>query len=59
MTVPHAQFRWRKSTRSAPEANCVEVRNTLDAVRDSKNPEGPVLRAAGLITAVKADRFHR
>ncbi|HKN97244.1 MAG TPA: DUF397 domain-containing protein [Pseudonocardiaceae bacterium] len=25
-------------------ANCVEVRRTLDQVRDSKNPDGPVLR---------------
>lgn len=30
--------RWRKSSASAPEADCVELVNTLDAVRDSKNP---------------------
>lgn len=35
---------WRKSSRSENDANCVELRNTLDEVRDSKNP-GPTLRA--------------
>jgi hypothetical protein len=34
---------WRKSRRSQNGANCVEVRRTLDQVRDSKNPEGPAL----------------
>jgi hypothetical protein len=36
---------WRKSTRSGNQANCVMVRHN-DAsvqVKDSKNPEGPVL----------------
>ena len=53
MTVP---VRWRKSSRSAPEANCVEVAHTFGAVRDSKNPAGPVLvlDIAGLLAAVKA-----
>ncbi|OLF04542.1 hypothetical protein BLA60_40335 [Actinophytocola xinjiangensis] len=46
--------RWRKSTRSAQETNCVEVSN-LGAVRDSKNPDGPRLNAdlSGLISSVK------
>ncbi|WP_422755058.1 DUF397 domain-containing protein [Micromonospora sp. WMMD708] len=39
--------RWRKSTRSGPDGgNCVEVADNLSgvvAVRDSKDPEGPVL----------------
>ncbi|MBP2340113.1 hypothetical protein JOF41_006291 [Saccharothrix coeruleofusca] len=36
--------KWRKSRRSTNSGgNCVEVANTLDAVRDSKNPDGPVL----------------
>ncbi len=37
---------WRKSTRSGTEGNCVEVRalNSMIEVRDSKKPEGPVLR---------------
>lgn len=37
-------IKWRKSTRSSSQTNCVEVANTLAAVRDSKNPDGAVLR---------------
>jgi len=40
--------RWRKSTRSGQNANCVEVM-ALDehvAVRDSKDPDGPTLLAS-------------
>jgi hypothetical protein len=56
------ELTWRKSSRSANESNCVEVSHTLDAVRDSKNPAGPILRAAGLssfVLAAKAGRFDR
>jgi hypothetical protein len=38
--------RWKKSSYSNGQANCVEVANNLPgvvAVRDSKNPGGPVL----------------
>jgi hypothetical protein len=35
--------RWRKSTRSGSGNACVEIRDDLHAVRDSKNPGGPVL----------------
>lgn len=58
MTVPHGVVRWRKSTRSSGEDTCVEV--TYDgAVRDSKNPGGPMLDVdlAGLLASVKAGRL--
>jgi hypothetical protein len=57
MTPP----RWKKSSRSQNETACVEVRGTLDAVRDSKNPAGPALAVdlAELMRAVKADKFDR
>jgi hypothetical protein len=35
---------WRKSSRSGSGSNCVEVAFTpAPAVRDSKNPSGPIL----------------
>jgi hypothetical protein len=48
---------WRKSSRSADQTNCVELANT-GAVRDSKNPAGPVLTAdlRTLLSAIKTDR---
>ena len=39
--------RWRKSSRSGNQGDCVEVADTLPeggvGVRDSKDPNGPVL----------------
>ena len=59
MTIP--TIHWRKSSFSGGEnSNCVELVGTLDAVRDSKNPNGPILRAdlRGLLTAVQEDRLN-
>jgi len=53
---------WRKSSYSGTSNDCVEVRRTLDAVRDSKNPSGGMLvfgrrTAARFVSAVKDGRF--
>jgi hypothetical protein len=39
------EHRWRKSSRSGGDGDsaCVELAHDLSAVRDSKNPDGPVL----------------
>lgn len=54
--------RWRKSSRSAEETDCVELANVgagIGAVRDSKNPTGPTLsfNMAALLSAVKTGRM--
>jgi len=40
-----ARAAWRKSTRSGQDGNCVEAASLpgIVAMRDSKNPHGPVL----------------
>ncbi|MCS7476513.1 DUF397 domain-containing protein [Umezawaea endophytica] len=53
---------WRKSTSSGANTSCVEVANSLDAVRDSKNPSGPVLSVdraefTAFLADVKSGRF--
>jgi len=53
---------WRKSSRSGNQSTCVELVNTLDSVRDSKNVVGPELPVAGLrsfVRTVKAGWFDR
>lgn len=47
---------WRKARRSSNDQNCVELRGTLDAVRDSKNAAGPILRGdmRALVRAARA-----
>lgn len=57
---------WRKSTRSGPNGDeCIEIANLQDggtAVRDSKNPTGPVLTVSpaqwgAFEAAVRSGRF--
>jgi Domain of unknown function (DUF397) len=52
------EHRWRKARASQNEGNCVEVSH-VGAVRDSKNPAGPMLIVPvdALVAAVKADRI--
>ncbi|HEX9338573.1 MAG TPA: DUF397 domain-containing protein, partial [Pseudonocardiaceae bacterium] len=39
-------MKWRKSSYSGGDGNsaCIELAHDLGAVRDSKNPDGPVLK---------------
>lgn len=50
------QVRWKKSTYSGSQTNCVEVAHTKTEIRDSKNPDGPVITVscAALATFIKA-----
>jgi hypothetical protein len=54
-------IRWRKSSRSGanPQGGCIELAGNLAAVRDSKNPSGPVLHAdvAAMVWTVKSGRL--
>lgn len=55
---------WRKSSRSQNTTDCVELRSSLDAVRDSKDPSGPILRVGRIgvekfVNSVKSGRFDR
>ena len=51
---------WRKSRRSQNGPNCVELRNTLDQVRDSKNITGPALRGniPALLRTIQTGQFN-
>ena len=53
--------RWVKSSYSDPYNDCVEVASTLNQVRDSKEPGGPVLAVdvAVFVAAIKSGRFDR
>jgi hypothetical protein len=46
---------WRKSSFSGNSGNCVLIRQDLAAIRDSKNPHGPMLAVdlSGLLATVK------
>lgn len=53
-------WRWRKATFSQPNGECVELAPTLDAIRDSENPAGPILTTNALPTLlhqIKARQF--
>ncbi|HWE89277.1 MAG TPA: DUF397 domain-containing protein [Pseudonocardiaceae bacterium] len=54
-------IRWRKSSYTGAQSNCVELAHTRDQIRDSKDPNGPALAISlsSLLTAVKSDRYHR
>ncbi len=61
---PSEPLRWFKSSRSASNGACVEIAKTDSgvAVRDSKNPNGPVLRFSrgawqGFVAEVRANSF--
>ncbi len=44
-----SEAKWRKSSRSGGQSNCVEIADNLTAaiaVRDSKDPDGPTLAVA-------------
>jgi hypothetical protein len=58
--VADGAWSWRKSSRSSGQDTCVELARE-GAVRDSKNPSGPVLvlDTAGLVDAVKAGALGR
>lgn len=53
--------RWRKSSFTGNQGDCVELAHTRDMVRDSKAPAGPLLGVplAGLLAAVKGGRLDR
>lgn len=54
--------RWRKSSYTNTNGACVELSCALGAMRDSKDPHGPILPVATLaafIRDVKAGRFDR
>jgi hypothetical protein len=52
---------WRKSSFSGSGGNCVQVRQDLAALRDSKNPTGPTLAAdlSPLLATVRSGKLDR
>jgi hypothetical protein len=51
---------WRKSSFSGSGGNCVQVRQDLHGLRDSKNPTGPTLTAnlPRLLATIKSGTLH-
>jgi Domain of unknown function (DUF397) len=61
MTIrPHGPITWRKSSHSTATDTCVELA-CFGAVRDSKNPSGPILPVdlMNLLAAIRAGRLER
>lgn len=52
---------WRKSSFSGDSGNCVQVRQDLAALRDSKNPDGRTLSVnlPGMLAAIRAGCLDR
>jgi len=52
---------WRTSSYSQANGACVELSQTLDRVRDTKNRDGDVLAVnlSALVTEIKSGRFTR
>ena len=61
MTTSREALRWRKSSLSGQDTECVELAHTGNAVRDSKNPTGPTLTVGTpqLLSAIKSGRLNR
>lgn len=54
------ELAWRKSSYSGKEGNCVELAHPPGAIRDSKNPAGPVLPVPDMpafLREIKRGRF--
>jgi uncharacterized protein DUF397 len=49
---------WRKSSFSGSGGNCVEVRQDLAAIRDSKDPNGSELAGPQLVMSLVAKFAH-
>jgi hypothetical protein len=51
---------WRKSSFSGSGGNCVQVRQDIAAIRDSKNPSGLMLAVdlSGLLATVKTGQLN-
>ena len=56
-----SEIRWKKSSLSAEQTDCVELAHTLDAVRDSKNgavlrvPVGRLVKAESLSSGLQGE----
>jgi hypothetical protein len=64
VSTPHDGLQWRKAAASTAQGACVELAGTADgvAIRDSKDPRGPVLsftrvELAAFLDGAKAGEF--